>query len=103
MISRWLPALLLLSVTLQWEPSAGPVDRYLVYQAQQPSRGTPGYVVATLPADATTYTVEGLTEGAAYCWRLVAMGNGYSSGYSERVCWSTDTVAPGTPTTLRLK
>ena len=69
------------------------------YQVEQAtSIDGPFAVIATLPADSTTYTATGLTTGTVYYFRVRALNGNFASDYSVILPWTAgDVVGSGTP------
>lgn len=81
------------AISLGWTDNANDEDDYSV---ERSSDGVSFSVIATLGANATSYSDSGLTSGATYFYRVSASNLGGPSGYSNVA--SATTPAPQPPT-----
>ena len=57
----------------------------------------PFVLISTTPADATTFTDQGLAPATQYCYRIRAINNTESSNYTSQVCATTQSAPPLVP------
>lgn len=87
------------AVTLSWQPPRSAILPYTGYQINwfQDGREVP---LATLPVDARAYTVEGLTGGVLYTFKISAVTSIGSTQYGSLAIVSIRTASATTPGSL---
>jgi hypothetical protein len=86
-----------LSIYLMWEDTSDMETSFIVERSDESETG-PWQEIAVLPANATTYTDDGLSDGVTYYYRVKARGTSGDSPYSN-VDGDTATALPmPTPT-----
>jgi hypothetical protein len=83
------------SVTLAWDASPDPIQRYVVHYGN----GSAAYTATTNAGTALTQTVQGLLEGQTYFFAVTAIGtNSLESDFSNEVTYSVPFPSNAPPT-----
>lgn len=87
------------SNVLQWDDNSSNELNFNIERKAEACAGTGAFTeIATVPANAITYTDSPVTEGSRYCYRVAASNTAGKSGFSntvERLVPFTVPAAPG--------